>query len=182
MDTKVLYVTAIAIAAISGGYYYYSGKGNKLEVDSARNMTYSAEKINLTQTDDRGNLYVRAQVDRLEQDMQKQTSKMTNLNASMYKDAVVNATFYAKIANSYDDNQRIVLSQEVLIKKLMPQGEMQFKTTALTGYPKTNEIETDKQVIVQSPQAEFVSQGLKANLNDGQYEFFNIRGKYEPKS
>ena len=59
---------------------------------------------------------------------------------------------------------------------------MQFKTTALTGYPKTNEIETDKQVIVQSPQAEFVSQGLKANLNDGQYEFFNIRGKYEPKS
>ena len=69
MDTKVLYVTAIAIAAISGGYYYYSGKGNKLEVDSARSMTYSAEKINLTQTDDNGHLAVRAQVDRLEQDM-----------------------------------------------------------------------------------------------------------------
>jgi lipopolysaccharide export system protein LptC len=29
MDTKVLYVTAIAIAAVSGGYYYYSGKGKK---------------------------------------------------------------------------------------------------------------------------------------------------------
>lgn len=44
MDTKVLYVTAIAIAAVSGGYYYYSGKGNKLETASARSMTYSAEK------------------------------------------------------------------------------------------------------------------------------------------
>ena len=182
MDTKVLYVTAIAIAAISGGYYYYSGKGNKLEVDSARSMTYSAEKINLTQTDDDGNLYVRAQVDRLEQDMQKQTSKLTNLNASMYKNGAVDATFYAKVANSYDDNERIVLSGDVLATKLMQQGKMQFRTQELTGYPKTREIETNKQVIVQSPKAEFVSQGLKANLNDGQYEFFNIRGKYEPKS
>ena len=182
MDTKVLYLTAIAIAAISGGYYYYSGKGNKLEVDSARSMTYSSEKINLTQTDDEGNLYVRAQVDRLEQDMQKQTSKLTNLNASMYKNGAVDATFYAKVANSYDDNERIVLSGDVLAIKLMQQGKMQFRTQELTGYPKTREIETNKQVIVQSPQAEFVSQGLKANLNDGQYEFFNIRGKYEPKS
>ncbi|NNH01128.1 LPS export ABC transporter periplasmic protein LptC [Acinetobacter sp. ANC 5414] len=182
MDTKVLYVTAIAIAAISGGYYYYSGKGKKLEVDSARSMTYSAEKINLTQTDDDGNLYVRAQVDRLEQDMQKQTSKLTNLNASLYKNGVVDATFYAKVANGYDDNERIVLSGDVLATKLMQQGKMQFRTQELTGYPKTREIETNKQVIVQSPQAEFVSQGLKANLNDGQYEFFNIRGKYEPKS
>jgi lipopolysaccharide export system protein LptC len=182
MDTKVLYVTAIAIAAISGGYYYYSGKGNKLEVDSARSMTYSAEKINLTQTDDKGNLHVRAQVDRLEQDLQKETAKLTNLNASMYKNGAVDATFYAQVANSYDDNERVVLSGNVVATKLMQQGQMQFRTQELTGYPKTREIETDKQVIVQSPQAEFVSQGLKANLNDGQYEFFNIRGKYEPKS
>jgi lipopolysaccharide export system protein LptC len=182
MDTKVLYVTAIAIAAISGGYYYYSGKGNKLEVDSARSMTYSAEKINLTQTDDKGNLHVRAQVDRLEQDLQKETAKLTNLNASMYKNGAVDATFYAKVANSYDDNERVVLSGNVVATKLMQQGQMQFRTQELTGYPKTREIETNKQVIVQSPQAEFVSQGLKANLNDGQYEFFNIRGKYEPKS
>lgn len=182
MDIKFLYVTAIAIAAISGGYYYYSGKGNKLEVDSAKSMTYSAEKIHLTQTDDQGNLYMRAQVDRLEQDMQKQTAKLTNLDASIYKDGVVDATFYAKVANSYDDNQRVVLSGDVTAVKLMQQVKMQFKTTELTGYPKTREIESNKQVVVQSPQAEFVSQGLKANFNNGQYEFFNIRGKYEPKS
>ncbi|WP_271631257.1 LPS export ABC transporter periplasmic protein LptC, partial [Acinetobacter baumannii] len=52
----------------------------------------------------------------------------------------------------------------------------------LTGYPKTRDIETNHQVTVQSPQGEFVSKGLKANLNNGQYEFFNIRGKYAPKS
>jgi lipopolysaccharide export system protein LptC len=37
-------------------------------------------------------------------------------------------------------------------------------------------------VDVQSPQASFVSNGLKADLENGQYEFFNIRGKYAPNS
>jgi lipopolysaccharide export system protein LptC len=37
-------------------------------------------------------------------------------------------------------------------------------------------------VDVQSPQASFVSNGLKADLENSQYEFFNIRGKYAPNS
>ena len=70
----------------------------------------------------------------------------------------------------------------MLATKIMQNGKMQFHTEELTAFPKIREIETDKTVIVESPQAEFISQGLKANLNDGQYEFFNIRGKYEPNS
>ena len=98
----------------------------------------------------------------------------------MYKDGKVDATFLAKIANGYNDNDKIVLKQKVEATKLLDSGKMVFYTDELTAFPKTREIQTDKQVIVESPQAQFVSQGLKANLNDGQYEFFNIRGKYEP--
>ncbi|AXY57119.1 LPS export ABC transporter periplasmic protein LptC [Acinetobacter chinensis] len=181
MDTKIIYVTAIAIAAVSGGYYYYSGKGKKLDVDSARNMTYSAEKINLTQTDENGDLHVRAQVDKLEQDMQQKTSSLKNLNASMYKDGAVDSTFFARTAKGFNDNEKVILSDQVVVVRLMQQGKMEFLTDELTVLPKTRELETESQVTVHSPQAEFVSQGLKASLNDGQYEFFNIRGKYEPK-
>ena len=180
MDTKVLYVTAIAIAAVSGGYYYYSGKGKKLETDASRSMTYTAEQIHLTQTDEQGNLYVRAQIDRLEQDMQQKTSKLENLNASMYKAGEVDATFYSKQAQGFYDNEKVVMSDQVLATKLLKQGKLTLETAELNVFPKTREINTDKQVVVQSPQADFISQGLKANLNDGQYEFFNIRGKYEP--
>lgn len=182
MDTKFLYVTAIAIAAVSGGYYYYSGKGNKLQAESSRSMNYSADNIHLTQTDENGKLYVRAQVDRLEQNVQQKTAQLSNLNASTYTNGQVDATFFAKTANGYNDNEKVVLKDQVKATKLMAEGQMQFTTDELTAFPKTREIETNKQVLVQSPQAEFVSNGLKANLNDGQYEFFNIRGKYEPKS
>ena len=55
MDTRVLYIVAVVVAAVSGGYYYYSGKAKKLDIGSAKNMTYSAQGVNLTQTDDKGN-------------------------------------------------------------------------------------------------------------------------------
>ena len=181
MDTKSLYATALVIAVISSGYYYYSGKSKKLEVESSRSMTYAAEQINLTQTDERGFVSVRAQADRLEQNLQKQTSKLENLNASTFKDGKKDATFFSKVINGYDDNAKLVLSEQVVATRFMTNGtEMVLKTTELTGYPKTRDLQTDKQITVETPQAQFISQGMKANLNNGQYEFFNIRGKYEP--
>ncbi|KAF1018896.1 LPS export ABC transporter periplasmic protein LptC [Acinetobacter sp.] len=180
MDTKVLYVTAVVIAAISGGYYYYSGKGKKLDGSSAQSMTYSAEGIQLIQTDEKGNLYVKAQVDHLEQDLQNKTSKLSNLNASMFQQNQVDSTFFAKEARGFNDNEKVILSGQVKATKLGERGTMEFQTDELTGYPKKRQFETTHQVTVNAPDAEFISQGLKADLNQGQYEFANIRGKYVP--
>jgi lipopolysaccharide export system protein LptC len=180
MDIKFLYVAAVAIAAVSGGYYYYSGKEQKLDASSSQNMTYSADQIHLTQTNEDGQLYLRATVDHLSQDMHSKTASLDQLDASMYENGQVNAQFTAKKAQSYNDNEKVVLSEQVSASKILAQGKMQLDTTELILYPKTREIETDQQVVVQSPQANFHSQGLKANLNEGQYEFFNIRGTYEP--
>ena len=109
MDTKVLYVVAVIVAAISGGYYYYSGKAKKLEVDSAKNMTYSAQGVHLTQTDEQGNLYIRAEIKQLQQDMQQKTSQLDQLNAVMYKQGKPDVTFFARQVNGYDDNSRVHL-------------------------------------------------------------------------
>lgn len=181
MDTRVLYITAVLIAAVSGGYYYYSGKGKKLDATSAQSMTYSAHGINLLQTNEAGQLYVKATVDDLNQDMKLKTSSLNNLNATVYNEGRIDSTFYAKKALGYNDNEKVVLSDQVKATKIGAQGQMTFKTDVLIGYPQRRTLETDKQVIVEAPNAQFVSQGLKANLNTGQYEFFNIRGSYAPK-
>ncbi len=146
-------------------------------------MTYSAQGVHLTQTDEQGNLYIRAEIKQLQQDMQQKTSRLDQLNAVMYKQGKPDATFYSKQANGYDDNSKIVLLGDVIATKLSEQGKkLEFRTDELTGYPKTGQLETQHQVTVQSPNSEFVSQGLKANLNNGQYEFFKVRGKYAPNS
>ncbi|ALH96327.1 LPS export ABC transporter periplasmic protein LptC [Acinetobacter equi] len=180
METKSLYITALIIGSLSAGYYYYSGKSKKLEVDATRSMTYAAENINLTQTNENGQVVIKAQADRLVQDESNKTSKLDNLHAQTYQNGALDGTFYAKVAHSYDDNQRVVLSNEVVATRILPNGKMTMTTTELTGYPETKEIETDKQVVIDSPQSKMISQGLKANLNSGQYEFFSVRGTYEP--
>jgi lipopolysaccharide export system protein LptC len=180
MDTKVLYVTAVLIAAVSGGYYYYSGKGKKLDAPSAQSMTYTANGIQLLQTNDEGQLYVTAKVDKLEQDMKLQTSKLDNLDALMYTNNQVTSTFKANEGFGYNDNEKVILKGDVKATKLANTGQMVLLTDQLTGYPKTMTLETKSQVTVNAPNAQFVSQGLQANLNDGQYEFFNVRGKYAP--
>lgn len=180
MDTKALYIIAVVIASISGGYYYYSGKGKKLETDSSRNMTYSAEGVHLLQTDELGHLHVRAQVDHLEQDLRQKTYKLSNLNASMFNHDQVDSTFVAQEAHGYNDNEKVVLTGQVKATKMSEQGKMVFLTDELTGYPQNRTLETKHQVTVEAPNAEFISHGLKADLNQGQYEFFNIRGKYAP--
>lgn len=180
MDTKALYVTAVIIASISGGYYYYSGKGKKLDAASAQSMTYSAKGIHVLQTDDKGQLHVRATVDDIVQDMKLNTSELHNVNASMYSNNVVDSTFFARKGNGYNENEKIVLTGDVKATKISAQGEMVFHTDVLTGYPKLKTFETQKQVIVDSPSGQFVSQGMKSNWQQGQYEFFKIRGKYAP--
>lgn len=180
MDTRVLYIIAVIIASITGGYYYYSGKGKKLDANTAQSMTYSAKGIHLLQSDDHGQLHIRATVDSLEQDMRDQSSKLNNLNASMYKDNKVDTIFYANQGHGYNDNEKVILTGNVKATRLHPQGDMVIRTDELTGYPKLKTFETKHLVTVDSPTSHLVSNGLQANLNNGQYDFFNIRGKYAP--
>jgi len=178
MDTKVLYVSAVVIATLSGGYYYYSGKGKKLDTNSAQSMKYSADGIQLIQTDENGNLNVRAKVDNLEQDLQNKTSKLKNLDASMFHQNEVDSTFFAKEVRGFNDNEKVILTGEVKATKIGSRGTMVFLTDELTGFPQLRLFETNHQVTVNAPDAEFISQGLKADFNQGQYEFAHIRGKY----
>jgi len=181
MDTRIIYTLAVIIALISGGYYYYSGKNEKLKVDTARNMTYSADAVQLLQTDETGIVSVRAQVDHLEQNLQDKTSKLINLNVSMYRNDQVDINFRADQGNGFNDNEKVVLTGNVRAIKNSVGGQLKFFTDELTGYPELGTLETKHQVRVESPGGLFLSQGLKADLNQGQFDFSNIRGTYAPQ-
>lgn len=179
MNNATLYGLAIVIAGVVGAYYYYSGEREKLNVQKRSNMMYATEQVRLLQTDEHGQLAVQATVGSLQQDLKTQRSEMSNVQANMYKNQQVDSTFIANKVQGYDDNQKIVLTDQVIATKNSEHGQMQFKTDELTAYPKQRLIETSHQVVVQSPQASFSSQGLKADLNAGQYEFYSIRGLYD---
>ena len=181
MDTRLLYTLAVIIALVSGGYYYYSDINHKIKVDTAQNMTYSADAVQMLQTDEQGIVNVRAQVDHLEQNLQDKSSKLTNLNVSMYRNDQIDINFQADQGQGLNDNEKVILSGNVRAVKNSTGGQLKFFTDELTGYPKLGTLETKHQVRVESPGGLFLSQGLTADLNQGQFDFSNIRGTYAPQ-
>lgn len=180
METKNLYLIAFVIVTISSGYYYFSGKSKKLDTNAARQMTFAAQNVKLAQTDAQGMIAVRATIAQATQDQKTAVTQLKDLQATTYILGKAYTVYTAPQATIYNNNEKIVLQDHVVANKTTPQGDLVFNTTELIGYPQSKTLQTDRQIQVDAPQGQFVSQGLKADLNSGQYEFFNIRGKYAP--
>lgn len=181
MEHKLLYIVAIVVAILSGSYYYFAGKSAKLNIKQQSNLMYSAQNIQVMKSDEHGQLQLRAVIDDLQQDLKTEQSQMKHITATVFKDGVEDARFFARTVKGDDNNQKIILSDGVMVTKTSPQGDMELSTNQLTFYPKQKRIETDHQVLVQSNHAMFTSQGLSADLNTGLYEFSTIRGQYAPE-
>lgn len=182
MDTKVLYPLSIVIASVVGGFYYYSGDSQKLSVPSNRDLSSTASNIQITQTNEQGHLYAKAHIKEMTQWMQSNQAKLEQVQGTLYQNGQPNAIFHSDQALATNEYQQVELVGNVALSKLNDQQQplITFKTDQLQGDTKTNQIKTDRLVSITNPQAQFTSQGLKVNLISGQYEFFTIRGKYDP--
>ena len=184
MDTKLLYIISLTIASCVGGFYYYSGKSQKLEIQASQDLSSNAEKIQITQTDDSGKLYAKTNIQSMTQWMTSGNAELDLVQGVLYQNGVISTTFHADKTRATDDYRKVELNGNIKVTKLNDEQKpaITLETDQLLGDTKTNQIQTDRVVFVTNPQAQFTSQGLNANLNTGQYEFFNIRGKYDPIS
>lgn len=184
MDTRLLYSIALMIAVISGAFYYYSGKSARLNAEKNQNLSYTATQVNILKTDPTGALASKTSAEHLEFWIENKQSELKVLRSIWYQNSQPSATFKADQAVGLNDNTKVILSGNITAQKLpMPnQPLMTFTTNSLTSYPKEHRIETKAPILIQSPSGQFTSQGLTANLLEGQYNFFNIRGQYAPSS
>lgn len=180
MDTRLLYSIALIIAVVSGALYYYSGKSAHLAADNKQNLSYTATQVSMLQTDAQGALASKTSAQQLQYWIETAESELTALDATWYQNNQPYATFTADKAVGRDNNTVITLMDNITATRLATQDQplIRFNTTRLTGYPKEHRIETKAPIKIQSPTGQFTSQGLHANLLEGQYNFFNIRGHY----
>ena len=184
MDSKLVYIISLALSAVAAGFYYYSGKGKDLDIKSTEDFFSNAEKLQITQTNEKGQLYAKANIENALQWANSENAELNLVTGTLYQDGLPNASFSTNQLLIQNNYQNIDLLGNIVLKKIDPQGNtiISFKTDKLQGDTKTNQIKTDHLVLITNPQAQFTSQGLNANLSTGQYEFFNIRGKYNAVS
>lgn len=182
MDTRLLYTIALVIATVVGSFYYFSGKSKKLETAGNQNLNSTAENIQVIQTSENGQLYAKATAKHLTQWMQDNRAEIEQIQGILYENGRQNATFHADQLIARNDYQDIELTGNVEVSQFDPnqQQALQFKTQSLKGDLKTHKIRSTDTVYITHPQGQFTSQGLEADLNTGQYDFFKIRGIYAP--
>lgn len=178
-EHQTLYITAVILLLLSGGYYYFSGNKAKLDGGKHHQMSYVAQGVKVIKTDEQGRLQLQASIDEAYYDLKSKRSAMQNVQATVFEDNKISATFSAPQVDGENDNQKVVLSQNVTARKYNANDVLHVSTPSLTLYPKQKTLETNHQVTVQSAQAQFTSQGLKADLNTGEYQFSTIRGRYD---
>lgn len=184
MDTRLLYMIAISIAVLSGLFYFYSGKSAQLSAQRNQDLSYNATNIHLIKTTETGQLEAKTDASKFQHWEQDNRSELNDLQSMWYQNGQPSATFQANKAMAYNGNEKIVLSGQVKAERLANAelSSIRFSTSQLTGYPKQNRIETDQPVLIQTHQGQFSSQGLTANLDQGQFNLFRIRGQYAPAS
>ncbi len=182
MDTRLLYMIALCIAVLSGLFYFYSGKSANLEANNNQNFSFVANNVNLLKTDESGALSMKTDAKHLQQWVDTNKSELNVLQSVWYQQGHAYATFKADKAFGFNNNEKIILSGNIIGQRLPTNDQplMTFTTTTLTGYPKQHRVETDQPILIQSPQGKFTSQGFNADLTAGDFNLFHIRGQYFP--
>jgi len=184
MDTRLLYLIAIIVATCSGWYYWQSGKQARPDFALNQGIAYSARDIRLLQTDELGHLQATTQAAELRHFGATNMTELDQIESIWYDTGQQRVFLSAKHAELSEQNQKIVLHGGVQIRHINAtnQQETRFNTTQLVGYPKTRQIETDQPVQVNGAQGLINSQGLRADLSQGDYQLERIRIEYAPPS
>lgn len=182
MDTRLLYGAALVIVTMVGGFYYYSGKSHKLDANDRQNLNSFAKNIQVIQTNEQGQLYAKANIAQMTQAMQQGQAELSQIKGTLYENDQPNVTFSTDKLLAFNDYQDVELIGHVDVSQYNADQQLglQFKTQSLTGNLKTQQILGREIVYITNPQGQFTSQGLKADLKTGQYDFFKIRGMYAP--
>lgn len=182
IDTRLLYALTATIAVFSGWFYYNSGQQASGPSFANQGIDYSARQIKLLQTDKTGQLMARTQAAQLQHHPKDQLSTLDQVSSVWYRNGQPDATLAADHVESLDDNSRVVLTGNVQVSQTSTtqRAGITLNTAQLIGYPQQRRIETQQPVSINSSQGFMTSQGLQADLTQGDYQFNHIRIQYAP--
>lgn len=180
MSTRLLYLLALGFISIAAVFYMFNREKTQQAIASHSEVDYSATTIVGLQTDDQGLIQNKLHADTLRHYPQGDRIELDRIASIWYKQGKPQTNLNADQGVSLQNNDKVILKGNVHVQQLATatQVETNLYTTELNGYPKTKKVDTDMQVTVQSAKSKLVSQGVRANLNSGDYELFKPRGIY----
>ncbi len=180
MSTRLLYILGLMFIGVAVLFYMLNREEVKKPVATHSEIDFSATLIVGTKTDEEGFVDHTFNADALRHYSQDNRMELDRVSSLVYKQGVPQSKLSADRVVSLKNNDKVTLLGNVHVQQLVsdPKSASDLYTTVLYGYPKNKIIETDQVVTIKNAQSSLVSQGVRADLNTGQYEFMKPRGIY----
>lgn len=180
MSTRLLYLLALGFISVATIFYLFNREQTQQAIASHSEVDYSASKVVGLQTDDQGLIQNQLHADTLRHYPQGDRMELDRIASVWYKQGKPQTELTADQGISLQNNEKVILKGNVHVQQLATatRVETNLYTAELNGYPRTKKIDTDHDVTVQSAKSKLVSQGVRADLNSGEYELFKPRGIY----
>lgn len=180
MSTRLLYLLALIFFSAAATFYMFNREKTQQAIAAHSEVDYSASKIVGLQTNEQGLIQNQLHADTLRHYPQDNRMELDRISSLWYKNGQPQTNLTADQGVSLQNNDKVTLIGHVHVQQLATpeHAETNLYTAELNGYPKIKKVETDHTVTVQSAHSKLVSQGVRADLNNGQYEFFKLRGIY----
>jgi lipopolysaccharide export system protein LptC len=180
MSTRQMYLLAFIFMGVAALFYYLNQPKSQPQVATHSDVDYSASQISAMQTDDFGLIQNALTATALRHYPVGDRMELDQIFSTWYKNGLPQTTLNADKGTSLQNNDKVTLTGNVHVQQLATadRAPTNLYTTEMNGYPKTKKVDTDQVVTIKSAQSNLVSQGIRADLNSGQYEFFKPRGIY----
>jgi LPS export ABC transporter protein LptC len=180
MSTRKLYLIALFFIGIAVLFFALNREKVKKVVATHSDIDFSATTIVATQTDELGFIQNTMNAETLRHYPLDDRMELDKITSFLYKKGVPQTSLVAEHAVSLKNNNKVILTGNVHMQQLASyqHAATDLYTTILNGYPKTKKIDTDQVVTIKNAQSNIVSQGVRADLNSGQYEFFKPKSIY----
>ncbi len=180
MSTRQMYLLAFIFMGVATMFYFLNKPKTQQLVATQSDVDFSASQISALQTDDLGLIQNALTASALRHYPLGDRMELDQIFSTWYKNGQPQTTLNAARGISLQNNDKVMLTGNVHVQQLATanRAPTNLYTTVLNGYPKTKKVDTDQIVTIKSAQSNLVSQGIRADLNTGEYEFFKPRGIY----
>lgn len=181
MNTRVLIVLALIIAAVAGWFFKQQGEVEPPKPMQTSEVDYEASDIKAVQTNDEGELEYEVNADALKHNPETNQDEMSGITMNWQPSDTQRYRIEAGRAAINQQTGDLQLSGGfTLVSESDSDNPIKVTGERLTGNTKSKKVSSDRPVQIEQGMNRFEAAAMQANLATGDYEFGQVAVSFDP--
>ncbi|MBS9779512.1 MAG: LPS export ABC transporter periplasmic protein LptC [Moraxellaceae bacterium] len=181
MKNKLLFAFAVLVAVIAGWFFGHKAKIEPPVKISAPEIDYEATDIQAVQTNEKGETEYEVNAKSLSHNNKTNKDELVDVTMDWQPNENSKYQITSGLSDFNQETGKITMSKGFkLVSKQENAEPIVIVGESLTGNTKLKQVTSDKPIRFKQGDNQFQANGMKANLETGDYEFDHIQIDFNP--